>query len=151
MLTVALALLIGLILVVGVDVFSLSDPVQVALQVLLQLLLLTQLLEVSTSFSLLSLLGKLSGFVRNTRGQNTQTHTNTQECINDQKIHARREIITFTANKKKSFSQKLQIIFNEWTFENILFTYLLCIILILIVFYMFTHFNHNLSVPCVFL
>lgn len=60
MLTVALAL-VSLILVVRVDVFSLSYPVQVTLQVLLQLLLLTQLLEVSASFRLLSLFGKLSG------------------------------------------------------------------------------------------
>lgn len=59
-LTVALAL-VSLILVVRVDVFSLSYPVQVTLQVLLQLLLLTQLLEVSPSFRLLSLFGKLSG------------------------------------------------------------------------------------------
>lgn len=60
LLTVALALLIGFVLVVGVDVLGLSDPVQVSLQILLQLLLLTQLLEVPTSFGLLSLLGKLS-------------------------------------------------------------------------------------------
>lgn len=59
-LTVALALLIGLVLVVGIDVFGLSDPVQVTLQILLQLLLLTQLLEVSASFGLLSFLGELS-------------------------------------------------------------------------------------------
>lgn len=61
-LTVALALLVGLVLVVGVDVFGLSDPVQVALQILLQLLLFTQLLEVSASLGFFSLLGKLSEF-----------------------------------------------------------------------------------------
>lgn len=61
-LTVAFALVVGLVLVVGVDVFSLSDPVQITLQILLQLLLLAQLLKVPPSFGLLSLLGKLSGF-----------------------------------------------------------------------------------------
>lgn len=59
-LTVALAVLVGLVLVVGVNVFGLSDPVQVTLEILFQLLLLTQLLEVSTSFGLFSLLGELS-------------------------------------------------------------------------------------------
>lgn len=59
-LTVALALLVGLILVIGVDVFGLGDPVQVTLQIFFQLLLLAQLLEVSASFSLFPLLGKLS-------------------------------------------------------------------------------------------
>lgn len=72
MLTVALALLIGLVLVVGVDVLGLSDPVQVTLQILLQLLLLTQLLEVAASFGLFSLLGELSGICGGTHRQNTQ-------------------------------------------------------------------------------
>lgn len=62
MLTIALAFLIGFILVLGVDVLGLSDPVQIPFQILLELLLLTELLEVSASFGLFSLLGELSGF-----------------------------------------------------------------------------------------
>lgn len=61
-LTVAFTLLVSLLIVLGVDVFGLSDPVQVALQVLLQLLLLSQLLEISASFRLLSLLREFSVF-----------------------------------------------------------------------------------------
>lgn len=80
-LTVALALLIGLIFVVRVYILSLSDPVQVTLQILLQLLLLTQLLEVSTSFGLLSLFGELSGFAEayvEKKQKTNQTHKHTQ-------------------------------------------------------------------------
>lgn len=40
-LTITLALLVSLLIVFGVDVLSLGDPVQVALQVFFQLLLLT--------------------------------------------------------------------------------------------------------------
>lgn len=59
-LTVPLALLVALLLVLGVDVLGLRDPVQVALQVLLQLLLLAQLLEVAAGLGLLTLFGELS-------------------------------------------------------------------------------------------
>lgn len=76
MLTVALAVLVGLVLVVGVDVLGLSDPVQVTLQILLQLLLLPQLLEVSPGFGLLSLLGELSEVAE---AQAQTKHTNTDE------------------------------------------------------------------------
>lgn len=62
LLTVSGFLLIrALVLVLGVDVLCLSDPVQVAFQVLFQLLLLAQLLEISPSLGLLPLFGKLSG------------------------------------------------------------------------------------------
>lgn len=67
MLTVAFTLLVRLVLIVRVDIFSLSDPVQVTLQVLLQLLLLTQLLEVSASFGLFPLFGELSALGRSKR------------------------------------------------------------------------------------
>ena len=60
-LTVALAVFVAVLVVLWVDVLGLRDPIQVALQVLLQLLLLTQLLEVSTRLRLLALLGELSG------------------------------------------------------------------------------------------
>lgn len=61
-LTVSGLLLVhALVLVLGVDVFGLSDPVQVAFQVLFQLLLLPQLLEVAPCLGLLPLFGKLSG------------------------------------------------------------------------------------------
>lgn len=59
-LTVPLALLVALLLVLGVDVLSLRDPVQVALQVLLQLLLLAQLLKIAASLGLLAFFGELS-------------------------------------------------------------------------------------------
>lgn len=65
MLTGAFALL-GLVL--RVDVFRLCDPVQVTHQILLQLLLLTQLLEVSAGLGLFSLLGKLSDFIKKYTG-----------------------------------------------------------------------------------
>lgn len=45
----------ALVLILRVDVLSLRDPVQVALQVLLQLLLLSQLLEVAPGLGLLAL------------------------------------------------------------------------------------------------
>lgn len=61
-LTVSGFLLIqALVLILRVDVLGLRDPVQVALQVLLQLLLLSQLLEVAPGLGLLSLFGELSG------------------------------------------------------------------------------------------
>lgn len=81
-LTVAFALLVCLILVVWVDVLGLSDPVQVTLQILLQLLLLTQLLKVSTGFSLLSFLGELSEFAEAQVHRTHKTDANTQECMN---------------------------------------------------------------------
>lgn len=59
-LTVPLALLVALLLVLGVDVLGLRDPVQVALQVLFQLLLLAELLEIAASLGLLTLFGELS-------------------------------------------------------------------------------------------
>lgn len=59
-LTVSLAFLVALLLVLGVDVLGLRDPVQVALQVLFQLLLLAQLLEVAAGLGLLALFGELS-------------------------------------------------------------------------------------------
>lgn len=62
LLTVSGFLLIhAFILILRVNVFCLSDPVQVAFEVLFQLLLLPQLLEISSSFGLLPLFGKLSG------------------------------------------------------------------------------------------
>lgn len=88
LLTVAFALLVGLVLVVGVDVFGLGDPVQVSLQILLQLLLLTQLLEVSTSFGLLSLLGKLSTMAN--EYERAWTHANWR-CPNE---HTHRHAFT---------------------------------------------------------
>ena len=98
-LTVALALLVGLVLVVGVDVFGLSDPVQVALQILLQLLLFTQLLEVSTGLGFFSLLGKLSEFAganMNTYSTNALTH-----CIND---HTLAQMKTYSQQAKAFMS-----------------------------------------------
>lgn len=59
-LTIPLALLVALLLVLGVDVLGLRDPVQVALQVLFKLLLLAELLEIATSLGLLTLFGELS-------------------------------------------------------------------------------------------
>lgn len=55
-----LFLIHAFVLVLGVDVFCLCDPVQVAFQVLFQLLLLSQLLEISSSLGLLPLFGELS-------------------------------------------------------------------------------------------
>lgn len=59
-LTVPLSLLVALLLVLGVDVLGLCDPVQVALQVLLQLLLLAELLEIAASLGLLALFREFS-------------------------------------------------------------------------------------------
>ena len=53
--------LLPFLFILRVDVLGLRDPVQVATQVLLQLLLLSQFLEVSPRLGFLSLLGKLSG------------------------------------------------------------------------------------------
>lgn len=62
LLTVSGFLLIhAFVLVLRVDVFRLCDPVQVAFQVLFQLLLLSQLLEIPPSLGLLPLFGELSG------------------------------------------------------------------------------------------
>lgn len=62
LLTVSGFLLIhAFVLVLRVDVFRLCDPVQVAFQILFQLLLLSQLLEIPPSLGLLPLFGELSG------------------------------------------------------------------------------------------
>lgn len=47
------------LILVPLQVLSLCDPVHIAPQVLLQLLLLPQLLEVTACFGLLTLLGEL--------------------------------------------------------------------------------------------
>lgn len=54
--TVSFALLSTLLFILRIYVFCLGDPVQVALEILFQLLLLPKLLEISTCFSLLSFL-----------------------------------------------------------------------------------------------
>ena len=101
-LTVALALLVGLVLVVGVDVFGLSDPVQVALQILLQLLLFTQLLEVSTGLGFFSLLGKLSEFAgANMNTLNTYSTNALTHCIND---HTLAQMKTYSQQAKAFMS-----------------------------------------------
>ena len=51
----------ALVLVQLLNVFGLGDPVQVAFQVLLQLLLFTEFLEQSTGVRLFSLFGELAG------------------------------------------------------------------------------------------
>jgi hypothetical protein len=66
--TVSFAFLATLLLVLGIDVFCLGDPVQVALEVLFQLLFFPKLLEISTSFSLLSFLGEFSERGREDKG-----------------------------------------------------------------------------------
>lgn len=50
----------SLVVIFRVDVLCLCDPVQVTLQILLQLLFLSEFLEIPTSFGLLSLFGELS-------------------------------------------------------------------------------------------
>lgn len=101
MLTVALALLISLILVVWVDVLRLSDPVQVTFQIFFQLLFLTQLLKVSPSFGLFSLLGELSGLA--------ETHID-KTCKQIQIDRMKRKLQTFTAH---SNSKEQQDVFPE--------------------------------------
>lgn len=54
--TVSFALLATFLLILGVNVFCLGDPVQVALEILFQLLLFPELLEISPSFCLFSFL-----------------------------------------------------------------------------------------------
>lgn len=62
LLTVSGLLLIhAFIFILRVNVFCLSDPVQIAFEILFQLLLLSKLLKISPSLGLLSLFGKLSG------------------------------------------------------------------------------------------
>lgn len=51
--TISFALLSSFLLILWINVFRLGDPVQVALQVLFQLLLLPQFLEIAPSFRLL--------------------------------------------------------------------------------------------------
>lgn len=63
-----------IILIVRVDVLGLCDPVQVALQVVLHLLLLTKLLEISTSLCFQSLLRELTMLIY----IHTYAHTHTR-------------------------------------------------------------------------
>lgn len=94
-LTVSLALLVALLLILGVNVLGLRDPVQVALQVLLQLLLLAELLEIAASFGLLALFGKLS-----VREQDS-------ECITSHPSH-REDSLLWRTDLKTSPAQHTQ-------------------------------------------
>ncbi len=81
---------------VGVQVLGLRDPVEVAAQVLLDLLPLAVLLEVSAGLGLLTLLGKLSRFARaeleeRISTRNFSTFTLTESKIKTKMIRIRRE------------------------------------------------------------
>ena len=68
-------LLMASLLAFRFDILRLCDPVEVASQVFLNLLLLAQLLEVSTRLGLFPLLGKFTRRANPTNGCHTHTHT----------------------------------------------------------------------------